>query len=285
MTKNQRLVLRWFESNCNNSGVIKVGIVEIGQIFHWSHQYTHKILNQLISKGCLEELQKGTGRRVTKYLVVSSSCNQGASSCNQKEVPHHVPSHNQNGTSLLSSNKTRTLFGQREYARSSTHTRGEYIFENAARPLKHVKTNSNPFSRFKSRWETPDKWNATDFVCYYSFVHKVRFGDNPVLNWPVECGAARTLLRRLKTPEQFKVFIQVAFGISTRKPNGLRSFVYDYFYTKVVDTREDVIDTFMDEYDDEQVFPWLKQEVVRRSHVAAVEYQKNLVLRGLGLYK
>jgi len=151
------------------------------------------------------------------------------------------------------------------------------------RTLKPVKTSGGPFRRFRGHWDRVQKWGATDFVCYYSFVHRVRFGDEPALNWPIECGSARTLLKRVGGPEELKAFIQVAFGISKRKPNGLRSFVYDYVYDQVINADEDYVVGFQDEYDDEYVFPWVKDKILQKSRIAAQEYQRNLVRIGLGI--
>jgi hypothetical protein len=287
MTRNQRLVLQWLQDNCPNSCILRVSNRELESIFNWSHQYTQKILSSLVSAGHLVELEKGIGRRATKYRVSFSGNKIGASG-NKLHVAQYVPSDNkktlQKDRFTLVGKKTLFGIGLGENAHPNTHIRKQNPFKDVAHPLKHVRTKATPFKRFRGHWDNVKTWTATDFVCYFSYVHRVRFGDEPALNWPVECGAARTLLRRLKKPENFKAFIQVAFGICKRKPNGLRSFVYDYFYEQVVGVADDYTEGFQDEYDDDYVFPWLYQKVKQEGIAASVEYNARLTRRAFGIY-
>jgi len=280
MTSNQRLVLAWLKDNCSAIGIIKVSNSELGSVFGWSQPYAKKILSSLVNAGHLEELQKGMGHRATKYRV-SSSHNQNGASHNKGETSQQVHSDAPKRVGLVINNKPTLFIIGNTHTSTHTHIRG--VFDNVERPLKPVKTNASPFKRFRGKWDQVEKWNATDFVCYFSFVHKVRFGDAPVLNWPIDVVCARTLFRRLKTPAQLKAFIQVAFSICKRKPNGLRSFVYDYNYEQVINTDEDYIEKALDEYDDEYVFPWLAQESRRKGAEATREYLRSLTLRGLGI--
>jgi hypothetical protein len=292
MTENQESVLAWLRANCNASGIIRVSNGEIALIFGWSQQYARKILSRLVIKGHLVELQKGIGRRATKYQVTSGSDNRGLVSHNRGQETQrrhqHVPSHTQKPTQkrlVVGTTKKETLFGIgiKENARSSTPPRKLTVFENVEHPLQPVKRSGGPFKRFRNKWDRVEKWSATDFICYFSLVHRVRFGTSPVLNWPVDCGSARTLLKRLKTSQQFKLYIQVAFSLCRKPPNGMRTFAYDYFYEQVVNTDEDYIEKAADEFEDEYVFPWLEQESRRRSHEAALEYQRHLNKVYLGL--
>jgi hypothetical protein len=284
MTKNQRLALVWCQEHCSAVGIVRVSNSELALILGWSQQYTQKILSSLVRDGELVERQKGTGHRPTKYQVTSFSHNQNRASHNQGETSQQVHSHNQKRVGALSISKSITLFGLGESAQPNTRIYEENVFGNAARTLKPVSLGGGPFKRFRGHWDRPGKWTATDFVCYFSYVHKVRFGEAPSLNWPIECRSARTLLRRLgNKPDKLKIFIQVALGMCKRKPNGLRSFAYDYFYNQVIDAADDYIEHFRDEYDDEYVFPWLRLELTRRSTQVQEDYNRNMMRVYLGL--
>lgn len=279
--------MQWLRDNCADSGVIRVSNRELESVFEWSHQYTQKILSGLISAGYLEELQKGTGRRATKYRL-SISGNQNRSSGNHREVAQHVPSYNQKSLQKdrFTLVKNRPLFGMGlgENAQPNTHIRKRTLFKNAANPLQRVSTRSTPFNKFRTHWDKVDEWKATDFVCYFSYVHRVRFGETPDLSWPVEVGCARTLLRRLRGPEDMKAFIQIAFALCKQKPYGLRSFVYNYFYVQVINADDDYIDNALDEYDDECVFPWVREKMREQSTAASREYTAKLVRQSFGIY-
>ena len=70
-THNKRIVMVWLAENCTVSGIIRCSNSKIAETFGWSQPYALKILNSLVSGGQLEELQKGTGHRPTKYRVSS----------------------------------------------------------------------------------------------------------------------------------------------------------------------------------------------------------------------
>jgi hypothetical protein len=299
MTHNQRLVLGWLKEHCNSAGVVRVGSPEIGLIFGWSHQYTRKILSSLVSAGHLEELQKGTGRRPTKYRVTSASCNQmdvaatnsQSRSSTPKNVAHHVPRSNQKPSLEASGkkylpfryiNSNRNNNTQQDNVQTKAHIRN--IFENVAVDIyKPVRLRSSPFKRFTTHWDRVKKWNGPDFVCYFSYVYRVRWGESPTIEWRKDVGAARTLLKRIGDPLAFKVFIQVGMSLCRRKPDGLHTFSYGRFYQDVKEVCSgDIPEEILDEYDDECVFPWLRQEMLRRSREAATEYQRHLTKVYLG---
>ena len=298
MTKNQRLVLVWCEDHCNVQGIVRVGSTEIGLIFGWSRQYTKKILKALVDDGSLEVLQVGTGHRPTKYQVASIRGNQTRSRGNQsvstgstpKKVVRHVPSGNQKGS--MDASKTvfqkevvpfRYIIGkEKENAQRDAHIRNGTVFDNVPSLLKTVKTHSSPFKRFRTHCNNVDQWTGPDFVCYFSYVFRVRFGETPQLNWPMEVGAARILLHRLGEPWKLKVFIQTAFLGAKRKPNGLRSFTNDYYFREVIAQR--YTEDELGEYDDECVFPWIWEKVKAESIAASVEYNNRLTRRAFGIY-
>jgi hypothetical protein len=147
---------------------------------------------------------------------------------------------------------------------------------------KPVKSDSSPFKRFRKRCDKVENWQSTDFVCYFSLVYKVRYGEYPKLEWGKDIGAARTLLKRIGDPIALKSFIQIAFSQCSRNaPHGLYSFSFGKFYEEVIDREVD--EAILDEYDDEYVFPWLKDKILQKSRIAAQEYQRNLVRIGLGI--
>jgi hypothetical protein len=127
-----------------------------------------------------------------------------------------------------------------------------------------------------------DQWNGPDFVCYFSFVFRVRFGETPTINWQAEVGAARLLLNRLGQERwKLKVFIQTAFLFAKKKPNGLRTFTNDYYFRDVVAQR--YTEDELEEYDDCYVFPWLYQKVRQEGIAASVDYTRQLVKNYLGI--
>lgn len=279
MTRNQRIVLRWLREHCSDSGFIKVSNQDLASVFGWSQPYGKKILSSLVEQGHLEERQKGAGHRATTYHVPPSSHNQSASSHNQVIDSQQVQKDYQKKFAPFRYvGKPRNTQG--ESAQTIAHVQN--IFDTVSiRVRKPVKTRSSPFKRFRERCDTVEKWNSTDFVCYFSFVHKVRFGETPTLEWSKECGAARTLLRRIGDPVAFKAFIQIAFAICKKPPNGLYTFSFGSFYETVINREID--EAILDEYDDEYVYPWLKLEMMRRSREAALEYRRDFVRRQLGL--
>jgi hypothetical protein len=282
MTSNQRLVLRWLRKHCSESGLIRVSNRELEAVFSWSHQYTQKILSSLVSAGYLEERQKGIGRRATKYRVSVAATLSGRSG-NHKDVAQHVPSYNPFGTKpfryITPRNTPRN--NNRDNAQTVAHVQN--IFDNALRVRKPVDRSSSPFKKFRRHCDNPEDWQSSDFVCYFSFVYKVRYGEYPKLEWPKDIGAARTLLKRIGDPIALKSFIQIAFSQCKRNPpHGLHSFSFGRFYEEIIDREVD--ESILDEYDDEYVFPWLKEQLLQRSRLAAQEYTRNLVRRGLGIY-
>lgn len=271
MNDNQFFVWQWLQDNCTVAGVIRCSNSKIADEFGWSQPYALKILRYLVKVGCLEELQKGTGHRPTKYRVLSSH-NQSLSSHNQGETSQQVYSGNPFKTKPF-----RYINNPRNIPRDNAQTKAhiQNIFDNVAiRVRQPVQRDNTPFKRFRRHCDQVEEWKTSDFVCYFSLVHRVRFGKYPSLEWSKDLGAARTLLKRIGDPLALKAFIQIAFAICKKQPNGLYSFSFGSFYEDVINREID--DAILDEYDDELVFPWLKQELSRRGHEAAIEYQRNL---------
>lgn len=278
MTRNQRLVLVWLQDNCSDSGIIRVSNRELESVFDWSHQYTQKILSYLVGTGYLEELQKGTGRRATKYRL-SISGNQNGSSGNHKDVAHHVPSYNPFETKPFRYINPRN--NNVDIAHTIAHVQN--VFDNVAiRVRKPVSREGTPFKKFRRHCDKVEEWRSSDFVCYFSFVYKVRYGEYPKLEWSKDLGAARTLLKRIGDPLSLKAFIQIAFSQCKRNPpNGLYSFSFGRFYEEIID--REISEELLDEYDDEYVFPWLKQKRLRESTKVQDEYDRNMLSVYLGL--
>jgi hypothetical protein len=113
----------------------------------------------------------------------------------------------------------------------------------------------NPRIRFRERSHDVSLWGATDFVVYYSLLYRRRYGEEPALDWARECGAARNLLARLHTPDRVKVFLQVSFAVAKFKPKGVSSFTFSGHFDSVLE--KDVTPALIDDYEDEEVFPWL----------------------------
>lgn len=284
MTRNQRFALRWLTDSCSASGVVRVSAWELGLNLGWSRQYARQILNALIDGGHLTVLRQGTGHGATKFRVLSlSETKQRLVTTNTLESGRRrVPSDNIKDLFYFSKNKTLGITRETKYGRRYYRERIQNIFDNVAIHVKKpVQVKNTPFKRFQEHCDTPEVWKSTDFVCYFSFVHNVRWGEMPKLEWSKECGAARTLLRRIGDPYAFKAFIQVAFYISKRRPKGLYSFSFGDFYEEVID--REVTDEILDEYDDTYVFPWLYQEYKKTSTQVQDEYDKHLLKTYLGL--
>jgi hypothetical protein len=285
VTRNQRFALRWLTDSCSASGVIRVSAWELGINLGWSRQYARQILNSLIDGGHLSVLRQGTGHGATKFRVLSlAETKQRLVTTNTLESGRRqTPSDNLKD--LLHFGYSKPIGINKEIQHGRVHYREhvQNIFDNVAiRVKKPTQTKSTPFKRFREHCDLPEVWKATDFVCYFSFVHKVRWGEMPKLEWAKECGAARTLLRRIGDPYAFKAFIQVAFHISKRKPKGLYSFSFGDFYEEVID--REVTDEVLDEYDDTCVFPWLYQKAREESIAASREYNARLTRRAFGIY-
>jgi len=282
-------------------GIVRVSSPEIGLIFGWSHQYTQKILNALLESEDLVLLQRGSGQRAAKYLVPSISCNQQelaatnsvSTSQPPRSVARHVPSCNQK----TSKEPQNTLFQKsvgplgnalgkdkdREYAYQSEHIRNGTVFDNVPSNLKRVKKKSSPFKRFRIHCENVRQWSGPDFVCYFSFCHRVKYGEMPTINWKMECGAANTLLKRLGGERwKLKVFLQQSFLFLKRKPNGLRTLTNDYVFRDIIAQR--YTEDELDEYADDYVFPWLYEKMKRESLAASREANARSIRRSLGIY-
>jgi hypothetical protein len=285
VTRNQRFALRWLTDNCSASGVVRVSAWELGLNLGWSRQYARQILNALVDDDYLSVLRQGTGHGATKFRVLSlSETKQRLVTTNTLESGRRrVPSDNIKDLLYLVKSKPLGITREGDSARRHYRDRIQNIFDNVAiRVKKPVQVKNTPFKRFQEHCDIPEVWKSTDFVCYFSFVHKVRWGEMPKLEWAKECGAARTLLRRIGDPYAFKAFIQVAFYISKRRPKGLYSFSFGDFYEEVID--REVTDEILDEYDDECVFPWLWEKVKREGIAASVEYNARLTRRAFGIY-
>lgn len=283
MTKNQRSVLRWLQERCSASGIIRCSQAEIALEFCWSQPYALKILRSMVEDELLQELHKGKGHGASKYRIVdhpkSSSHNQNGSLAitkKRKGSPQQVPSDNSKKTFAFSDSKRLTDNIEEGMTRQRMRVASmQKMLDSADRVKKPVKTTNSPFRRFRQHWDDVSKWGTTDFVCYYSYLYKVRFGEEPALEWPMECGAARVLLGRLKLPEAFKGFLQIAFSRCKFKPNGLRSFSFGSFYEEVVNS--EVTQDILDDWDDEWVLPWLKEEMVARSRIENQKYNDNFI--------
>ncbi len=252
--------------------------MEVAQAFGWSQVHGKRILSSLVKAGYLEELQKGTGHRATKYRV-SFSHTPLAATRDREQTNQQVPSHTPKKYAPF--RYITPLPIGRDNAQTMAHIQN--IFDKVAtRVKKPVETKSTPFKRFRRHCSRVEIWAATDFVCYYSYVYRVRFGETPIIEWAKECGAARTLLKRVGDPIAFKAFIQIAFAISKRPPKGLHTFSWGSFYEEVINREID--EAILDEYDDEYVYPWLKEDLKRRSHEAQVEYDRIRIRRSLGIY-
>jgi hypothetical protein len=293
MTKNQKILLHWLQENCNAVGIIRGSNSEIAEELGWSQQYTQRLLGSLVDDGNLEILQKGTGHRPSKYKIKSprarvkglrSSHNSleaqktfQTSSHNKKtseKTNQQVPSHNLKrvGTYSISFRPPEEVVEDLPVLGMRVHERMQRLFDKAKRVSKPVSANGSPFKRFQAKWDYVNAWNATDFVCYYSFLFQARYKEDPVLDWPKECGAARILLDRMRSKEAFKGFLQVAFYIYRGKPKGLNSFSFTSFYESVID--REVTPEMMADFEDDEVFPWLRAPKRAKAHTAYLEYQQ-----------
>lgn len=284
MTRNQLSVLRWLRNYCSVASTIRVSNSEIAEVFGWSQPYAKRILSGLVENGSLQVLQKGTGHRPTKYLV-SPSHNQTRASHNQMETSQKVQNSVQKRfTPFRYYNNPRNNTREGEYAYTDVRAHVQNVFDNVAVDVyKPVRTGNTPFKRFKQHCDMVEKWKGPDFVCYFSLVFRVRFGEAPRLDWKKDVGAARILRQRLGgDPLALKAFIQIAFAQCKRRPDGLHTFTYGKIYQNAKDS--EITDDILDEYDDEYVFPWLKEKYRQERTAASVEYTKNLVLRSLGIY-
>jgi hypothetical protein len=274
MTKNQRIVMVWLQENCSASSVIRCSNSEVAEVFGWSQPYGKKILSSLVEDGYLEVLQKGTGHRPTKYKVSSFSHNPSHNHGPLGRTNQHVRRDSLQRVGTYSIKKETQKEQGLPVQGMRVHERMQRLFDNAKRVRKPVSASASPFKRFQAKWDCVSTWNATDFVCYYSFLFQARYKEDPVLDWPKECGAARILLDRLRTKEAFKGFLQIAFYIYRGKPKGLNSFSYTDFYENVID--REITPEMMIDFEDDEVFPWLRVPKREKAHAAALEYQQQL---------
>jgi hypothetical protein len=258
MIKNQSIVLRWLQKNCSASGVIRRSTSEIAEEFGWSQPYATKILSSLVDEGLIVVLQKGTGHRASKYRVLTSS--------------HNSFSHNQKPPTPLgvgnTQNKRASVFG-------SARTRIVESDEPLLFPQSRRVNREGPMKKFRKIWDQASKWGPTDIVCYYRWLYHTRFGVMPAVDWTICCGTARALMKRLGGPKSVKRYLQIAFSVITYKPQGLNSVYHSTTYEKVVQHWGDDEDLW-DDYIDDYVFPWLRQELSRKADVMYREYQQKL---------
>lgn len=277
MTKNQRLIINWIRDRCSASGVIRCSGSEIALEFGFSQQYAARLLKDLLDDGHLEELSKGGGHRASKYRLDPSLATTKreslATTKKTKKPKSQVQKDSIRKSFLHSSSKGRTEGSIEEPSELRTRVaRMHAMLGSAERVRKPVKTSNSPFRRFRQHWDDVDSWGTTDFVCYFSYLYKVKFGEEPHLNWPQECGAARTLLKRLKEKEAFKGFLQISFARCKFKPKGMMSFTYGSFYEEVIDS--EVTQEILDDWDDDWVLPWLKEKMVEQAHQRNLEHQR-----------
>lgn len=275
MTRNQLSVLRWLRSYCDAASIIRVSNSEIAEVFGWSQPYAKRILSKLVASGYLEVLQPGAGHRATRYLVTSASHNPFTTSHNQVQVTKDSLQETKPFRYTKTHNNT-----QGDIAQTIAHVQN--IFDNVAiRVRKPLRSGATPFKKFRQHCDKVEEWKSTDFVCYFSLVYKVRFGETPKLEWSKDVGAAKTLLRRVGDPLALKSFIQIAFSVCKRPPNGLYSFSYGSFYEEVID--REISEAILDEYDDEYVFPWLFIERKKTATLVQDEYDRKMLKVYLGL--
>jgi hypothetical protein len=260
-------------------GTVRVSASEIALIFGWSEQYTKKTLRNLIEDGSLEILQAGAGHRARKYGVPSFRGNQNGPRGNQGGITNQVQKVVQKRVSPF-----RYIENPRNTQGDNAHSiaRIQSIFDKAIDVYKTAKPSNSPFKRFRRHWDRAEKWTGPDFVCYFSFVFRLRFGETPKLDWKKDVGAARLLRHRFGgDPLALKAFIQIAFYRCKRQPDGLHTFTYGRFYQDIKDM--EISEEILDEYDDAYVFPWLKQQRLKESARVQDEYDRNMLRVYLGL--
>lgn len=283
MTKNQRVVWQWLADNCSASGVVKVSAWELSLSVGWSRQYTRKILNSLVDDGHLSVVQRGIGHGATKFRVLlpSQTFVRLVTTKPKEPASPQVPSDNQKRVTPF--RLFRTSNNQGQYAHTDMRAHMQNVFDNVAiNVYKPTKTGNSPFKRFRKRCDRVEKWTGPDFVCYFSYVYKVRFGEMPKLEWPKDLGAARLLLRRLGDPLTLKGYIQIAMSLAKRPPDGLHTFSYGRTYQDIKEM--EVPEEILDEYDDDYVFPWLYEKLKQRGAQASDEYNARLTRRAFGIY-
>lgn len=283
MTKNQRIVLRWLADSCSASGVVKVSAWELSLSFGWSRQYTRMILKQLVDCGKLSVLRQGTGHGATKFrvLLASHATDRLVTTKDVEDVNPQVPSDNTKRVTPFRLFRTSNKEGL--YAHTDMRAHMQNVFDNlAVNVYKSTRTGNSPFKRFRTRCDKVEKWTGPDFVCYFSYVYKVRFGEMPKLEWAKDIGAARLLRKRLgDDPLALKGYIQIAMSLSKRPPDGLHTFSYGRTYQDIKDM--EVPDEILDEYDDDYVFPWLFEKVKSNSRNVQVEYDRQMLKTYLGI--
>jgi hypothetical protein len=274
---NRLVLLNWLSGRMSASKVVRCSAAKIGDEFGWSKQYTFRMLGRLEDDGFIATIDLGTGKRSNKWKILRPEHSQGAASrtkkqkgatTDEKEVNKHVPVGNlftisKNKNPENSSKRKSPVYNVRAAFTSTSHTR------------KRVTTDANPFIRFKQVWDDADVWSAPDLVCYFSYLYSFRFGEKPDLNWPREVGSAKTILKRCKKGHVAKVFLQVAFVIAKFKPKSLASFTYTDFFDSVIE--QDVTPALIDDYEDDSIFPWLREERKRVADQASTEYLKELM--------
>lgn len=252
------------------SNVVRCSAEKMGDELEWSKQYTLRILEALENLGFIEALDIGSGHRSNKWKLHPSS--------GTLKIPGDASPQVRSGTLFTVSSKRRAELSKRK---ATTYVTRGGIFENAPKTRKKTVTgNRNPFRRFQSVWDDPDVWGATDLVCYFSYLYERRWGEKPTLRWPLEAGSAKTLLQRVKKPLAAKIYLQVCFVRARFRPKGLRSFIFDDFYDEIIEfcQEDDEFDEeYIDDYSDEEVFPWLRKKMLEETRKMNEHYRQDLV--------
>lgn len=247
-------VLSWLWQRKSASGVTRCSISAISSYLDISRSQVARILESLEDIGCLTVVDQGSGSKATKYRVLKPKV---ISSLVGFKTYQKIPNPLGFGSNVKHGGTPKPT------PKPKASERMQAMFASAPRTRKHVTSTNTPFRRFRRHWDNVRAWTPSDFVVYYSYLYRVRFNEEPTLDWSKDCGSASTLLKRLKKPEALKGFLQISFHKCRFKPKGIRSFTYGDFYDSVIDS--EVTDDILDDWDDEWVLPWCIEERKQRS--------------------
>lgn len=277
-SEQRRLVLKWLWRRKSATSIVRCSITEIAEELDLSRSNTARILDTLAEVGAVEVLDVGQGQRPNKYRVLKQTIHPSSlyvhsvgerrpkNAVERKDGPTK-PSPIPLGIGLIGDKKSK-----RERIFGGEHTRVDESLPPV--PKSRRSSREGPMKTFRKKWDQVKRWGPTDIVCYYRLLYLARFGVTPEVDWPVCCGAATALLKRLGTPRAVKHYLQVAFAIARFKPQGLNSLYHSTLYEKVRERWDD--DDLIDDYEDEWVFPWLKQHRIEQSHERNLQYYQQL---------
>lgn len=278
----RRLVLKWLWQRKSATLLVRCSITDIAEELELSRTKTARILETLADIGAIEVLDVGQGQRPNKYRVLRQTVVLQVHSVPKETAVKSTstfvakPSRVKKAAAISPTplGVGQTADSKRERIFGKAHVRIGEDDHLPPTPQSRRSSREGPMKTFRKKWDQVKRWGPTDIVCYYRLLYLARFGVTPEIDWPVCCGTASKLLKRLGTTHAVKHYLQVAFAIARFKPQGLNSLYHTTLYEQVRERWDD--EDLIDDYEDEWVFPWLKQQRMIELHERNEQHYQQL---------